>query len=130
EWRDYSPGIHPRNWRNCREFSNGQIGDLCVHLFDFVRYSLKLGWPKTISATGGILIRNPNSRANTPDTQTAQFDFGDLKVVWNQRNWGANPEPNYPWGATLYGDKGTLKLSVWTYDFIPQGGGNKVHGDY
>ncbi len=130
EWREYNPGIHPRNWRSCREFSNGQTGDLCVHLFDLVRYFLNLGWPKSISATGGILMRNPNARANTHDTQTAQFDFGDVKVVWNQRNWGANPEPDYPWGATLYGDKGTLKLSVWTYDFIPQGGGNKVHGDF
>ena len=36
-WRDYNPGIHPRNWRACREFSNGQTGDLCVHFFDVVR---------------------------------------------------------------------------------------------
>ena len=34
---------------------------------------------------------------NTHDTQTALFDFGDLKVVWNQRNWGENPDPQYPW---------------------------------
>ncbi|MCH5374297.1 MAG: Gfo/Idh/MocA family oxidoreductase, partial [Planctomycetes bacterium] len=33
-WRDYNPGIHPRRWRACREFSNGQTGDLCVHFFD------------------------------------------------------------------------------------------------
>ena len=129
-WRDYNPGIHPKNWRNCREFSNGQTGDLCVHLFDVVRYYLDLGWPKTISATGGMLMRGPHSHMNIHDTQTAMFDFGDVKVVWNQRNWGENPEPNYPWGATLYGDKGTLKLSVWSYDFIPKGNGSKVHGDY
>ena len=27
-WRDYNPGIHPRRWRDAREFSNGQTGDL------------------------------------------------------------------------------------------------------
>ena len=128
-WRDYSPGIHPRSWRSCREFSNGQTGDLCVHLFDVVRYFLDLGWPKSISATGGILMRDKNSRANMHDTQTALFDYGDLQIVWNQRNWGANPDPDYPWGATLYGDKGTLKISVWSYDFIPNGDGTPVHGD-
>ena len=50
-----------------------------------------------------------------------------MQVVWNQRNWGENPDPDYPWGATLYGDKGTLKFSVWSYDFIPKGDGPKVH---
>ena len=64
------------------------------------------------------------------DTQTAIFDYGDLQVVWTQRNWGANPDPKYPWGATLYGDKGTLKLSVQSYDFIPNGDGTPVHGDF
>ncbi|MFO0915840.1 MAG: Gfo/Idh/MocA family oxidoreductase [Pirellulales bacterium] len=128
-WRDYSPGIHPRSWRGCREFSNGQTGDLCVHLYDIVRYFLGLGWPREISATGGILMRPKNTNVNTHDTQTALFDYGDVKLVWNQRNWGASGDPDYPWGATLYGDKGTLKLSVWSYDFIPKNG-TPAHGDY
>jgi len=131
-WRDYNPGIHPRRWRACREFSNGQTGDLCVHFFDAVRYFLGLGWPKRISASGGILMREPDSGINTHDTQTALFDFEDVQIVWTQRNWGQNPDPEYPWGATLYGDKGTLKLSVRTYDFIPKGKGkgSPVHGDH
>ncbi|NLY00618.1 MAG: Gfo/Idh/MocA family oxidoreductase [Rhodopirellula sp.] len=129
-WRDYNPGIHPRSWRACREFSNGQTGDLCVHFFDAVRYLLELGWPKQIAASGGILMRSPDSNINTHDTQTALFDYGDVQVVWNQRNWGQNPDPDYPWGATLYGDKGTLKLSIRSYDFIPKGNGTAEHGDF
>jgi predicted dehydrogenase len=124
KWRDYSQGIHPRRWRDCREFSNGQTGDLCVHLFDVTRMFLDLRWPKSISATGGNIMRDPNSRVNVHDTQTALFDYGDVQVVWNQRNWGHNPEPDFPWGVTFYGDKGTLKLSVWQYEFIPRGGGS------
>ena len=34
-------------------------------------------------------------------------------------------DPQYPWGATFYGDKGTLKASVMSYDFIPHGKGEK-----
>ncbi|MCA9212657.1 MAG: Gfo/Idh/MocA family oxidoreductase [Planctomycetales bacterium] len=127
KWRDYSPGMHPRSWRGCREFSNGQTGDLCVHLFDLVRYYFDLGWPKAISATGGILMRPANTNVNTHDTQTALFEYDDMHVVWNQRNWGENPEPDYPWGVTLYGDKGTLKISVWQYSFYPRGGGSPEH---
>ncbi|MHC4403056.1 MAG: Gfo/Idh/MocA family protein [Planctomycetota bacterium] len=129
-WRDYNPGIHPRRWRACREFSNGQTGDLCVHFFDVVRFFLELGWPKRISASGGILMRSADSNINTHDTQTALFDYGDVQVVWNQRNWGQNPDPDYPWGASLYGDKGTLKLSVRSYDFIPKGKGSAEHRDF
>jgi predicted dehydrogenase len=129
-WRDYNPGIHPRSWRAFREFSNGQTGDLCVHFFDVVRYFLELGWPRSISASGGILMRSADSKVNTHDTQTALFDYGDMQVVWNQRNWGQNPDPEYPWGATIYGDRGTLKLSVRSYDFIPKGDGSPVHADF
>jgi predicted dehydrogenase len=130
-WRDYNPGIHPRSWRDCREFSNGQTGDLCVHFFDAVRYFLDLGWPRQISANGGILVRDKNGSVNIPDTQVAIFDYGDLQVVWNQRNWGSNPEPpEYQWGATLYGDKGELKISVRSYHFIPHGYGTPMHADF
>ena len=73
KWREYNPAIHPRGWRNCREFSNGQTGDLCVHFFDVVRYFLDLGWPRTISASGGMLMRNRESTVNVHDTQTASF---------------------------------------------------------
>ena len=57
------------------------------------------------------------SKANISDTQTATFDYGDLDVVWQHRTWGDAPDPKYPWGATFYGDKGTLKASVIGYDF-------------
>ena len=81
-----------------------------------------LGWPKRISSTGGILV-DKGSKANITDTQTATFDYGDLQVVWQHRTWGHPPDPKYPWGATFYGDKGTLKASVMSYDFIPDGRG-------
>jgi predicted dehydrogenase len=93
-----------------------------------VRWMLDLDWPQTISSSGGILVDRA-SKANITDTQTATFMFDDLPVVWTHRTWGAAPDPKYPWGATIYGDKGTLKASVHSYDFIPQGGGEPTHVD-
>jgi len=49
-------------------------------------------------------------------------------VVWQHRTWGSTPDPAYPWGGTLYGDKGTLKFSINGYDFIPNDGPS-VHRD-
>ncbi len=111
------------------EYSNGIVGDMCVHMFDTVRWMLGLGWPGKISSTGGILV-DKKSKANISDTQTAAFDFGGLNVVWQHRTWGSSPDPKYPWGMTFYGDKGTLKASVMSYDFIPEGNESKaVHRD-
>jgi hypothetical protein len=75
-------------------------------------------------------MRDKKSAVNVHDTQTAVFDYGELQVVWNQRNWGPNPVPEFPWGATIYGEKGSLKLSVHSYDFVPHGNGTSVHGDH
>jgi predicted dehydrogenase len=97
-----------------------------VHLLDVTRMFLDLKWPRSIAASGGILMRDPKSNVNVHDTQTAIFDYGDTQLVWNQRNWGENPDPDFPWAATYYGDKGTLKLSVWQYEYIPKGGGSPV----
>jgi predicted dehydrogenase len=126
--RPYNKLIHPRSWRAFMEYGNGIMGDMCIHMLDMVRWLLDLGWPKRIASTGGILV-DKKSKANIPDTQTATFDFGDLTVAWEHRTWGHAPDPQYPWGATLYGDKGTLKVSVNSYDFIPFGNGKAVHRD-
>jgi len=126
--RPYNPLVHPRSWRGFTEYSNGIVGDMCVHMLDMVRWTLGLGWPTRVSSTGGIFVEK-GAKANIPDTQAATFDFDDLRVVWEHRTWGSSPDPAYPWGATIYGEKGTLKLSVYGYDFIPAGGGSPVHVD-
>jgi len=127
--RPYNKLVHPRSWRAFMEYGNGIIGDMCIHMFDMTRWMLDLGWPKRISSEGGILV-DKASKANITDTQTATFDYDGLQVVWQHRTWGDPPDPKYAWGATFYGDKGTLKLSVYSYDFIPAGGkGETIHRD-
>lgn len=126
--RPYDQIPHKRWWRAFMEYGNGIMGDMCIHMLDMVRWLLGLGWPRRISSTGGILVEK-QSKSNIADTQTATFDFGDLHVVWQHRTWGDPPDPNYPWAATLYGDKGTLKVSVLRYDFTPHGNGSPIHGD-
>jgi predicted dehydrogenase len=127
--RPYCRITHPRGWRAFMEYGNGIVGDMCIHMFDMVRWMLGLGWPKRVSSAGGILV-SKGSKANITDTQTATFEYDDLKVIWQHRTWGDPPDPNYQWGATLYGDKGTLKASVYSYDFTPTGKGQQpIHQD-
>jgi predicted dehydrogenase len=125
----YHKIMHPRSWRAFMEFGNGIVGDMCVHMLDMTRWMLDLGWPKRVSSSGGIFV-DKKSVANISDTQTATFEFPELNVVWTHRSWGDAPDPKYPWGATFYGDKGTLKASVMSYDFTPSAKGAKpIHED-
>jgi predicted dehydrogenase len=126
--RPYNSLVHPRRWRAFMEYGNGIVGDMCIHMLDMVRWLMDLGMPKRVSSTGGIFV-DKASKSNISDTQTATFDYDDLRIVWTHRTWGDPPDPKYPWGATLYGDKGTLKASVMSYDFVPRGGGEAVHRD-
>jgi predicted dehydrogenase len=127
--RPYNELVHPRRWRAFMEYGNGIVGDMCIHMFDMVRWMLDLGWPKRVSSEGGILVEK-NSKANISDTQTAVFDYDDLKIVWQHRTWGEPPDPKYQWGATIYGDKGTLKAGVFSYDFTStEKGVQPIHRD-
>jgi predicted dehydrogenase len=125
--RPYNSLVHPRGWRAFMEYGNGIVGDMCVHMLDMTRWMMNLGAPTRISSSGGIFV-DKNSKANISDTQTATFEFPDLRVVWEHRSWGEANDPKHPWGATFYGDKGTLKADVYGYDYTPEGG-KTVHKD-
>ncbi len=124
----YNRIVHPRGWRAFTAYGNGIVGDMCIHMLDMTRWMLGLGWPRRVSSMGGILI-DKAARADITDTQTANFDFDGVQLIWQHRTWGAASDPKYPWSATFYGDKGTLKASVNGYDFTPLGGGEAIHRD-
>jgi len=118
--RPYDGLPHRRWWRTFMEYGNGIVGDMCIHMLDMVRWQLGLGWPKRISSSGGIYVQK-GGKSNITDTQTATFEYDQFPIVWQHRTWGNPPDPEYPWAAFIYGEKGTLKLSVHRWDFIPTG---------
>lgn len=126
--RPYDGLPHVRWWRTFMEYGNGIMGDMCIHMFDTVRWMMKLGWPNRISSTGGIYM-DKTGKSNIADTQSAIFEYDGLNCVWQHRSWGTPADPEYPWSFKLYGEKGTLCGSTMQYDFIPEGKGEKIHRD-
>ncbi|MDR3714099.1 MAG: Gfo/Idh/MocA family oxidoreductase [Puia sp.] len=127
--RPYDGLPHVRWWRTFTEYGNGIMGDMCIHMFDTVRWMLNLGWPKRISSTGGIYVQK-TGKSNISDTQSALFEYDDLNCIWQHRSWGTPADPDYPWSFKLYGENGTLKASTMSYDFIPEDEkGLKIHKD-
>lgn len=115
-------------WRSFMEYGNGIMGDMCIHMFDAVRWLLDLGWPSRISSTGGI-YQNNSGKSNIADTQSALFEYDHLNCIWQHRTWGTAADPEYPWSFKIYGEKGTLCGSTMEYDFIPVEGTKKIHMD-
>jgi predicted dehydrogenase len=127
--RPYDGIPHIRWWRAHMEYGNGITGDMCVHMYDTVRWMLQLGWPNKITATGGIFM-DKVAKSNIADTQTAIFEHNELNCIWTHRTWGTAPNPEYPWSFTIYGEKGTLWGSTMKADFIPTDSkAEKLHFD-
>jgi len=126
--RPYDGLPHRGWWRAFMEYGNGIMGDMCVHMFDAVRWMLDLRWPERIVSTGGIYVQK-EGKSNIADTQTALFEYDGLHCVWQHRTWGAPANPEHPWAFTLYGDKGTLTGSPYKYEFTPVGKGDKIVKD-
>ena len=62
-----------------------------------------------------LRLRSPCRRPGGAARRSAT----NLSVVWQHRTWGSPPDPDYPWAAFIYGDRGTLKASVNKYEFFP-----------
>ncbi|WP_309027430.1 Gfo/Idh/MocA family protein [Pelagicoccus enzymogenes] len=120
----YVPQIESRGWRMFQEYGNGTIGDMGVHIFDLVRSVMRLGWPGSVSSTGGRFVYK-NATSNISDTQNAVFHYPDLDVSWEHRHWGLSPIPQRhwtdQWGARIIGEKGTLNLTTMSYAFQERG---------
>jgi predicted dehydrogenase len=116
--RPYDGLPHKRWWRTFKEYGNGIVGDMCVHMLDTARWMLGLGWPKRVSSAGGIYVQK-EGKSNISDTQTAVFEYDGFNAVWQHRTWGTPPDPDYPWALFIYGEKGTLKASTMRADFVP-----------
>ncbi|HLK62536.1 MAG TPA: Gfo/Idh/MocA family oxidoreductase [Bryobacteraceae bacterium] len=124
----YSPEIQ-RNWRQYMEYGNGTIGDMGIHMLDMVRWFMDLRWPKRISSFGGLRVLK-GGKNDIADAQTAMFEYDGLTIVWQHRRFGPAVDPKYPWGATLYGEQGTLKAGVMGYDFLQAAkGAQPIHKD-
>jgi len=116
--RPYDGLPHLRWWRTFKEYGNGIMGDMCVHMFDTARWMLGVGWPEKINSQGGIYIQK-DGKSNISDTQSAIFEYPELNMIWQHRSWGTPADPDYPWALKIYGDQGTLAASVMQYDFTP-----------
>ena len=61
--KDYTPGLHPFDWRGYWEYGTGALGDMGCHLLDVPYKVLNLGYPTGVQCS----VANIYSRMWTPD---------------------------------------------------------------
>ena len=124
-------GIHPRAWRSYLDYANGTLGDWGVHWLDQVRWIMERKSPHTVFSAGGRPIKGKPvltkefQTTDAPDHQVATYEFDDLTVTWEHRQFSGNPaEKTESVGCFFYGTKGTFHMGWqrgWTFYPIGRG---------
>ncbi len=79
------------NWHWFWDTGNGDIGNQGVHEMDICLWGLgKTSLPRTVTSTGGKFLYEDDQE--TPNTQLATFDFGDVQAQFEVRGLLTGPE--------------------------------------
>jgi predicted dehydrogenase len=103
------------NWHWQWNYGNGDIGNQGPHQFDIARWGLgKKEHPVKVSSSGGYFGKA--SHQETPNTQTANFEYGDGKLMaFEVRGLYTGAEENIKIGNLFYGTKGWMHLNGSTW---------------
>ena len=96
------------NWHWHWDYGNGDTGNQGPHQFDIARWGLgKQEHPIKVVSTGGYF--GPESSQETPDTQTALYEYADGTILeFGTRGEHTNDEGGVRIGELFYGSKGWL----------------------
>jgi len=96
------------NWHWFWDYGCGDIGNDGIHQIDIARWGLEVGFPRAVMSSGGQLFYNDDHE--TPDTQTAVFEFDDTAIIYEMRLWTDYKLEGHDNGNIFYGDNGTLSM--------------------
>ncbi len=100
------------------DYAGGLMTDWGVHLIDMVLMGMKAGTPKSVMATGGKYVF-PDDARETPDIQTALYDFGNFQMSWEHNMATGVGLYNMQHGIAFIGENGTLLLNRQGWEVRP-----------
>jgi predicted dehydrogenase len=125
---------HWEHWNHFWRYSGGDIINDAIHQLDLARWLIGKDYPRSVYSVGGRYAE-PGC-FETPDTQTAVYEFDDLVMVFDLTLYtpymlksdqvlrDSDMFPHWPQNATrieIYGDKGLMCVGR-------HGGGWQVFG--
>lgn len=108
------------NWRFFWDYGTGDMGNWGVHWLDIALWTLDLGWPESVSSTGGMHIYDDDKE--TPDTQMTLYEYPGVTVSWELLMWARHGNDGRSVGTAFYGENGTLIVDRNGFDVIDKNG--------
>jgi len=120
--RPYNKNRSHYNWRFIRDYGTGEMGNWGAHWLDIIRWFLDLDFPLAVTAVGGTHV--VYDAKEWPDTQTVLYEYPDLTVLWEHRQW---TEQCSGAPCEIHGEKGSLMISRGGWSFHPADGDPVYH---
>jgi predicted dehydrogenase len=100
---------HFFRWRKWWAYGSGLSGDLLTHDYDRINCILKMGIPRSVSASGGIYTHRDGR--NVPDVMQVNMEFPDFSTGGSQEK-GKEKGMTFVYSATLGNqfDRGTVLM--------------------
>jgi predicted dehydrogenase len=118
--RPFNPNRFHYNWHWFWDTGNGDIGNQGVHEMDICRWGLgKDTFPRSVFSSGGKFVYDDDQE--TPNTQSATFDYGDCQMVFEVRGLLTGGESSIYWdgrnfiGNLFFGSEGFMSVDAWGY---------------
>jgi predicted dehydrogenase len=110
QMKPFSMNKFKYNWHWFWDTGSGDIGNQGVHEMDIARWGMNVGLPKSVVSTGGKFAYIDDQE--TPNTQTAVFDYGESQIVFEVRGLLTNAEEGIKIGNIFYGTEGYMAIDA------------------
>jgi predicted dehydrogenase len=118
--RPFNENRFAYNWHWFWDTGNGDIGNQGVHEMDIARWGLgKTELPRSVYSFGGKFLYDDDQE--TPNTQTAIFDYGDVQLEFAVRGLLTAEEGKLPFrgghtiGNLFFGSEGMMVVDLMGY---------------
>lgn len=106
--REFQNNFLHYNWHWFWHWGGGELANNGVHSLDLARWGLQVEFPKRVISLGGRYWFDDDQE--TPDTQTAVFEFAEEKqIMWSSTS--CNKHSVNPF-LVFYGDNGSMEVDA------------------
>lgn len=115
--RAFNPNRFHSNFRWYWDYAGGLMTDLGVHVINLCQWATGLETPSRIVSMGGVRVMG--DVIETPDTQTAIYEFPTYTLTWEHQIQGTIGPHKGQSGACFSGTNGSLIVSQSGWDVVP-----------
>jgi predicted dehydrogenase len=112
--RAYKDNVHPYNWHWFWHWGTGETLNNGTHEVDLCRWALDVGFPKSVSASGGRYHFRDDWEFY--DTLMTSFEYDDRMITWEGNSCQGKQLFNRSRGAAIYGTEGTVVVDRDGYE--------------